>query len=320
MMPDILVAWFCLTPSGQTVRILAAPDFAFFDRPARINSMEVRSYAEQILFSVPLEKKLERTDVDGLTDLNPGEPLRVEAPARPANLQFAARRTTPAMPPPSAFAEPAKRAVAHHIMANHELQACEVMALVLCAFPDAPADFRRGLANIIADEQRHTQMHVQRAASLGLAFGALPVNCYIWKKALAFQSVLDYLAGLPLTFEGRNLDHSLEFADYFDQAGDAKSAAVMRTIHHDEIRHVAFGLEWLRKLKDPEQSDWEAYRAHLTWPLQPSKAKGEKFLREPRRAAGMSEDFVDRLEQAVNEERSQRIRPNLSQEHKPPQT
>src|SRR5690606_684551 len=122
---------------------------------------------------------------------------------------------------------------AHHIMANHELQACEVMALVLCAFPEAPAAFRRGLARIIDDEQRHTRMHVERAAALGLAFGDLPVNAYIWKKAQDYESVLDYLAGLPLTFEGRNLDHTLEFERYFRAAGDRRSAAVMRVIHRD---------------------------------------------------------------------------------------
>ena len=50
------------------------------------------------------------------------------------------------------------------------------------------------------------------------------MNCYIWQKAQQFACVLDYLAGLPLTFEGRNLDHTLEFAAHFERAGDAQSA------------------------------------------------------------------------------------------------
>ena len=81
------------------------------------------------------------------------------------------------------------------------------------------------------EEQRHTRMHVERARRLGLEFGDVPVNCYIWKKAMEFQSPLDYLAGLPLVFEARNLDHTLEFADEFDAAGDSRSAALMRQIH-----------------------------------------------------------------------------------------
>ena len=256
--------------------------------------MEIRRFAEQVLLSSSLHDKL--AQIEGpVTDAHGGEPLRVSVPGRPLQLEFAPRRAAPAMPSPKAFHDPGKRAVAHHIMANHELQALEVMAFVLCAFPEAPHQFRRGLVAIIQDEQRHTRMHAQRAAALGVQFGELPVNCYIWKKAQAFESVLDYLAGLPLTFEGRNLDHTLEFAEAFQQAGDERSAAVMRTIHRDEIEHVRFGLAWLRRLKPPDQSDWEAYCNHLHWPLRPAKAKGSSFQREARLEAGMSEDFVGRL-------------------------
>lgn len=257
--------------------------------------MEIRRFAERVLLSESLHDKLARIETP-IIDAEPGPPLRVNLPGRPPNLQFAPRRTTPAMPHPLALAEPEKRAVAHHIMANHELQALEVMAWTLCAFPDAPAEFRRGLIEIMADEQRHTRMHIERAAALGLEFGELPVNCYIWKKAMAFANVLDYLAGLPLTFEGRNLDHTLEFEQHFRDAGDERGAAIMRAIHRDEIRHVAFGYEWLRRLKPEGLSDWDAYCRHLHWPLRPDKSIGDTFHREPRQAAGMSEEFIDSLQ------------------------
>ena len=207
------------------------------------------------------------------------------------------------MPRPGAFRDPHKRGVAHHIMANHELQALEVMAWTLIAFPEAPAEFRRGMVDVMADEQRHTRMHIERAARLGLRFGELPVNCYIWKKAMAFTSVLDYVAGLPLVFEGRNLDHTLEFAEAFSAAGDERSASTMRVIHRDEIAHVAFGVTWLRRLKPPGQSEWDAFESHLHWPLRPGKARGDAFQREARIAAGFSLDFIDRLESGTDDER-----------------
>jgi len=257
--------------------------------------MELRVFAEQILLIPSLEQKLDRS-TGPLTDAAPGKPLQIVQPERPANLQFAPRRTAPAMPRPGAFRHSEKRAIAHHIMANHELQALEVMAWVLCAFPEAPADFRRGLVDIMHDEQRHTRLHTQRAAALGLTFGDLPVNGYIWNKAMAYRSVLDYLAGLPLTFENRNLDHTLEFSGYFRDAGDDESAAIMQTIHDDEIRHVRFGLEWFRRLKPPDASDWDVYCDHLTWPIRPAKARGDTFHREPRLAAGMTAEFIDRLQ------------------------
>ena len=216
------------------------------------------------------------------------------------------------MPPVKSFVQPGKRALAHHIMANHELQALEVMAFTLCAFPDASPEFRCGMAEIMADEQRHTRMHIERAALLGLRFGAVPVNGYFWEKARDFTSVLDYLAGLPLTFEGGNLDHTLEFAAAFEAAGDSRSAALMRVIHRDEIEHVRFGWDWLQRLKPADQSEWDAYVAHLHFPLKPEKAKGKSFHAEPRRAAGLSEDFIEQLAQ-VQPTPSEQIKRGLAE-------
>jgi len=263
--------------------------------------MELRAFAEQILFSDSLEDKL-RPPQEPLTDEEPGEAVRPAEPARPENLKFAPRRTAPAMPAPPALKDPEKRAVAHHIMANHELQAVEVMAFVLLAFPDAPAGFRRGIVDVIRDEQRHTRMHAERAAALGVTFGDLPVNSYIWKKAQDYHSVLDYLSGLPLTFEARNLDHTLEFERAFLEAGDRRSAALMQRIHEDEIEHVRFGIEWLRKLKPEGADEWNTWVEHLHWPMRPGKSIGHEFQQEARLAAGLSPEFVERLKAFESED------------------
>ena len=256
--------------------------------------MILRSFAERVLFSDVLEMKLRRID-EPLTDDDPGKTLRVERPTRPANLQFAARKKAPAMPRAESLKVPAKRAVAHHVMANHELQALEVMAMVLLAFPDAPTEFRLGLGRIMTDEQRHTRMHAQRCEELGLRFGDLPVNSWIWRKAQEYHLTLEYVAGLPLVLEGANLDHTTEFEQYFRTAGDLRSAAIMRAIHRDEIRHVEFGMTWLRRLKPAELSDWDAWTGALHWPIRPSKARGDLFQLESRLQAGMTIDFIDRL-------------------------
>jgi len=256
--------------------------------------MELRVFAERILLSGDLGTKLQRVS-ERFTDDDPGPSRRVQEPVRSADLVFAPRRAAPSMPHPSTFSQSRKRAIAHHILANHELQALEVMAWVMLAFPDAPGDFRLGLAEVMADEQRHTRMHADRAETLGIRFGELPVNCYIWKKAQEFQSVMDYLAGIPLTFEGRNLDHTLEFEEHFAKGGDPHSAAIMKAIHKDEIHHVAFGLQWLRILKPEGQTDWDAYLQHLHWPLRPEKSVGDTFHLEPRLAAGMNAEFIEKL-------------------------
>lgn len=258
--------------------------------------MELRAFAWRILHSAELSEKLAPLEPPATDDQRPPA-VRVELPARKSELQFCGRRQSPPMPRPEALSDPRRRAIAHHIMANHELQALEVMAFVMLAFPEAPHEFRRGLARIMADEQRHTRLHFERLSELGMRFGEIPVNGYFWKKAQEFESLLDYLAGLPLTFEGRNLDHTLEFEEWFRQAGDTKSAGIMRAIHRDEIQHVAFGWHWLRALKPAELSEWEAFESHLKWPLRPEKSRGRTFHRSPRLEAGMTGEFVDRLEE-----------------------
>ena len=266
--------------------------------------MELRHYASQVLLSTDLNEKLASPD-GPLTDAAPGPPLRPEWPGRPDNLRIAEKRRAPPMPKPGAFRNPARRAVAHHVMANHELQASEVMAMVLLAFPEAPTEFRFGLAEVMRDEQRHTRMHARRAEELGQPFGSLPVSGYIWEKSREFTSILDYLAGIPLTLEQRNLDHSQEFERWFLEHGDSKGAAIARTIHRDEIQHVAFGVQWLQRFKPPEQTTFEAFRAHLHWPLRPSRAvAGRPFDWKSRQAAGLDQEFLEALDQNVAEDES----------------
>jgi hypothetical protein len=111
--------------------------------------MEIHEFAQRVLLATSLAEKL-RPEDDPLTDARPGPPLRIERPGRPANLQFAARRQAPAMPRGEALRDPLRRGLAHHILANHELQAVEVMAWTLLAFPEAPAGFRSGVAGVFS--------------------------------------------------------------------------------------------------------------------------------------------------------------------------
>ena len=81
--------------------------------------MELSDFACCVVFSDTIEAKLSPIDVP-VTDLSPGEPLRVDRPGRPADLQFAPRRGAPKMPPFGRWNEPAQRGLVHHILAHHE--------------------------------------------------------------------------------------------------------------------------------------------------------------------------------------------------------
>ncbi len=142
--------------------------------------MELREFAEQVLKSPTCMEKIQPIR-ESLTDQNPGLAEKLTLPAREEKLTFGARRTAPPMPAIPRFSEPAQRAIAHHIMANHELQALEVMAWVLLAFPEAPTEFRLGAGR---SHERRTAAHPHAHGTLQssrIEFGSLPVNSYIWR-------------------------------------------------------------------------------------------------------------------------------------------
>lgn len=182
-----------------------------------------------------------------------------------------------------------------HFFANHELLATELMALVLLRFPEAPASFRRGVLQTLQDEQEHTRLYIERMRACGIEFGELPVSGYFWRAISKMENPIDYVAGLSLTFEQANLDFAAHFARSFGALGDDATAQLLSKIHHDEIAHVAYGLKWFRRWKNPTESDWEAFCHQLKFPLSPQRAKGSVFNAEGRRAAGLDAGFVAEL-------------------------
>ncbi|MEM9702258.1 MAG: DUF455 family protein, partial [Planctomycetota bacterium] len=226
--------------------------------------MELQALAARVLLSPSIAVKL-RLPRGPLTDENPGTAVRVSEPARARELRFRYRKNGPALPRGEALRDRGRRGVAHHILANHELQAAEVMASVLLAFPQAPKPFRAELGDILRDELRHTRMHLARANACGLRFGDCTVNGHVWRSAARFRDEAEYLCVLPLVFEARNLDESLELAAMFEAAGDPHGAGVMRRIHDDEIGHVAFGLRWLRAFTadNASRDDFDAWTTRL---------------------------------------------------------
>jgi uncharacterized ferritin-like protein (DUF455 family) len=255
--------------------------------------VEIRDFARTVLLTEDLALKL-APPPSGLTDDDPGPPFRAEGPGRPPHLRF----QPVAVPSSEGMHDPAQRPRILHALANHELQAAELFAWALLAFPDAPAELRRGLLRVLQDEQRHTRMYIARVEEAGARFGDFPVNGYFWGKIETITSPLRFLCAMSLTFENANLDHTLEYAEAARRAGDLKTAAVIERVHRDEIEHVRLGWTWLQILKRREESAWEAFRTHLTWPLSPQKARGRTFHREGREAAGLDAEFIRRLEQS----------------------
>jgi uncharacterized ferritin-like protein (DUF455 family) len=262
---------------------------------AILPAMELREFAERVLFATSLEEKLQSPDV--ISDEQPGSAIFTPAaPGRPRELNFKTTGTARGEFPGTRHLERAdERGRLLHFFANHELLATELMALVLLKFPDAPAAFRKGVYETLKDEQEHTRLYMERMKSCGIEFGAIPVSGYFWRAVSGMESPMDYVAGLSLTFEQANLDFARHFSTCFGEVGDSDSAKLLQKIYRDEIGHVAYGLKWFRRWKNPSESDWEAFCRQLKFPLSPARAKGFSINVEGRRAAGLPLDFIEHL-------------------------
>ncbi len=260
--------------------------------------MEIRDFAHHVVTCPDLDQKL-RSERD-LTDLEPGPSLRLSAPGRPAELAIRPARKVK-IPSIEGMSDPKQRPRILHALANHELQAAELFAWALLAFPDAPTDFRRGLADILDDELRHTRMYIARLQASGASFGDFPVSGYFWNKVPHLETPMHFISAMSLTFENANLDHTADYAAAARRAGDVKTAQIIEAIGRDEVEHVRFGWRWLNFWKEADADPWDVWSEHLHWPLRPIKAKGSDFQRAPRLDAGLDPAFIDRLAAAQDE-------------------
>ncbi len=256
--------------------------------------MEVRSFARHVIECDNLEEKLSGPKTP-LTDNDPGTPLRIATPGRPSNLMIASAGQRTRVPSLAGMQHVGQRAKILHALANHELQAAELFAWALLAFPSAPVEFRSGLVRVLFDEQRHCRMYIARLNHFGRHLGDYPVTGYFWNKIEHVHTPIEFVCAMSLTFENANLDHSLEYAAAAEEADDAGSSALFQQIHADEIEHVRFGWTWLLRLKDRDRSPLDTYKENVAWPLRLSLARGTTFHSEGRRAAGLDDEFVEAL-------------------------
>ena len=262
-----------------------------------IDGMEIRQFAEQVLFGTRWEDKL--VVLDCYEDHEPGAGIKTpNAPGRPLGLGLDEwhHREKLRFRDVRHFHSEKERGLVLHFFANHELLALELMALALLKFPQAPEKFRRGLVQTLKDEQEHVRLYQQRMQEIGVEFGQIPVGDFFWKAIGPMETPMDFVTGLSLTLEQANLDYARHYAQVYRQLDDPETAAILERIYRDEIGHVKRGLTWFRRWQETELSEWEAYRQTLRFPLGPARAKGIGFNRAGRLKAGFSADYIDELE------------------------
>ncbi len=258
--------------------------------------MEIKEFAEQILFGTTLQDKL----IDGgRFHGHPGRAIAAPSePGRPQSLALGSwnDRERVRFREVRGFHSEKERGLVLHFFANHELLAIELMALGLLKFPDAPEKFRRGLYGILREEQEHLRLYIERMRGIGVEFGEIPVSDFFWRCISPVETPIEFVTRLSLTLEQANLDYAPYYASVYGELGDAETAQLMQRIYRDEIGHVKHGLTWFNSWRDPALGEWEAYTRALAPPLDPGRAKGIRFNAEGRRKAGLSEAFIGELQ------------------------
>ncbi len=236
-------------------------------------------------------------DLSKFVDDAPGTVYRAPPiPGRAPAIQLSARTTRATQPSFSALHDAAVRGRLLHAMANHELQALELMALALLRFPGADRRFRRGLAHVMADEQRHLMMYVRRMNALGVTLSDLPLSDFFWRALRAPADPLTFVVQMGLVLEQANLDFAAHWAGRLRASGDHETADILDQVYAEEIGHVRHGVRWANRWKNDHNTLWETFLTHTAEPMTPARAIGPTFDRTARKRAGLPDAFVDRLQ------------------------
>jgi uncharacterized ferritin-like protein (DUF455 family) len=179
-----------------------------------------------------------------------------------------------------------------HALAHIEFGAIDLAFDMAGRFGAAfPPEFVGDWLSVGADEAIHFALLDRRLRALGSSYGALPAHDGLWEAAeTTAHDVLARLAVVPMALEARGLDVTPATVGRFEAAGDSRSAAILRRIYSDEIRHVAAGTKWFRRGCESRRiaivSHWQwLIRTYLRGTVKPpfnDSARGE---------AGLSRDF-----------------------------
>ena len=248
----------------------------------------IQRWAWDYVLATTLDAKLSPPPVPETWEESP--PVRrLEAPGRPPELRIVTKAAKT-----RGLRSPHGRARALHTFLHHELQAAELMAWAILAFPDTPVEFRSGLVRIALDEIRHMHMYAKEIRRLGHEVGEFTVRDWFWERIPRCPDPGSFVAAMGLGFESANLEHTASYAARFREAGDEDGARVQELIGLEEIAHVRFGARWFQTFLG--ELEFDAWRAALPAPLSPLLMRGRPIQREARRRAGQPEPFLDRLD------------------------
>ncbi len=222
----------------------------------------------------------------------PSPPARAVRPGRPPELHVTFERPRPLKL--GAMKNPEARARLLHKFWHHELQAAELMCWALLRFSDTEQEFRRGLLRVCRDEIRHMNLYRAHIRALGFDVGHFPVRDWFWERVPTCETPVAFVALVGMGLEAANLEHTPRFAAWFRAVGDEPGAALQEQVGREEVAHVRFATRWFGQWTG--SADFDVWTKSLPPPLTPLLLRGKTINRSARQKAGMSDEFIDRLD------------------------
>lgn len=143
----------------------------------------------------------------------------------------------------------AGRAALLHAIAHIEFNAINLALDAAWRFKDLGGLFVRDWVGVAIEECYHFKLIESRLQSLGVAYGDLPAHDGLWHLAeQTSENVLARMALVPRLMEARGLDALPPIFRAFQGIGDKPTLRALSVIARDEVRHVALGDFWFRKL------------------------------------------------------------------------
>ena len=258
--------------------------------------MELRQHALQILLLSDPEQKVALAQA--LHAQAATLSIAKTAPAAPANP--AALPGHPERPVLLRHTEMARRspathegrAVLLHAIAHIEFNAINLALDAIWRFDGMPQAYYLDWLRVAAEEAKHFGLLQAHLLSMGHAYGDWPAHQGLWTMCEKTQhDIVARMALVPRTLEARGLDATPLIQAKLRQAGtpDALAAvAILDTILHDEVGHVAIGNHWYRWLCAQAGLEPEAHYATLVQRYQAPQHR-PPFNDAARRLAGFTE-------------------------------
>jgi uncharacterized ferritin-like protein (DUF455 family) len=140
-----------------------------------------------------------------------------------------------------------------HRQMNEECNVLENAARHLVEFPEVEWELRMWLARQCYDEARHTIAYQRLLERRGGRVGAYPVLNFQYRILGTIPHLLGRLAVQNRSFEADGLDAATHALAEARRQGDAELAELFEQQQADEVLHIRFANDWIRRelARDP---------------------------------------------------------------------